>query len=254
MNLQPVQSIVNKHKNDNGSLIAILSDIQATYSYLPQDALEAVAELTGKSLVDIYGVATFYRYFSLKPRGKHLCTVCVGTACHVRGAQNTSEELERQLGVEAGETTKDREFTLEKVNCLGACALGPVVVIDGHYFGSVKKGQVKGVLDGARNGLDRVEVNTDKRVFPVDVSCSRCNHSLMDAEHLVDGHPSIRVTTSFEHKHVLPSLPRRAGEFGELRRLQCAHGADDRPPGRCAADLLTPRLQGSPARPRMISG
>jgi NADH-quinone oxidoreductase subunit E len=201
VNLQPIESIVNKHQNENGSLIAILSDIQATYSYLPEEALKAVSTMTGKALTDIYGVATFYRYFSLKPRGKHLCTVCVGTACHVRGAEATADECEHQLGVKAGETTKDREFTLDKVNCLGACALGPVMVIDGHYFSSVKKAQVKRVLDSAREGLDRVEVKTDKRVFPVDVSCARCNHTLMDGEHLVDGHASIRITSSFERKH-----------------------------------------------------
>ncbi len=201
MNLQTIESIVSKHKNDAGSLIAILSDIQSTYSYLPEEALKAVADLTGKSLVDIYGVATFYKSFSLKPRGKHLCSSCVGTACHVRGSEAIASEFEKQLDVKAGETTTDRQFTLEKVACLGACALGPIVVIDGHYFANVKTGQVKKIIAQAREGLDHVEVKTDQRVFPVDVSCPRCNHSLMDATHLIEGHPSIRVTTSFQRKH-----------------------------------------------------
>ncbi|MBI5477922.1 MAG: NAD(P)H-dependent oxidoreductase subunit E [Deltaproteobacteria bacterium] len=201
MNIQTIENIVNKHQQQQGSLIAILSEIQATYSYLPTDALQAVSKMTGKSLIDIYGVATFYKYFSLQPRGKHLCSVCVGTACHVRGGEVIAEEFEGQLGVAAGQTTPDREFTLGKVACLGACALGPVAVVDGHYFSSVKKTDVKKILERARDGLDKVEVKTDQRIFPIDVSCPRCNHSLMDASHLVDGHPSIKVTTSFERTH-----------------------------------------------------
>lgn len=87
------------------------------------------------------------------------------------------------------------------MNCLGACALGPIVVVDGHYFSNITQAQVHDILKRARDGLDKVEVNTDQRIFPVEVSCARCNHSLMDAEHLVEGHPSIRVTVSFEQVH-----------------------------------------------------
>jgi NADH:ubiquinone oxidoreductase subunit E len=201
LNLQPIESIVAKHQNDSGSLIAILSDIQHTYSYLPEEALKAVADLTGKPLTDIYGVATFYKSFSLKPRGKHLCSCCVGTACHVRGGEAIAGEFEKQLHVTAGETTTDREFTLEKVNCLGACALGPIVVVDGHYYSNVKGPRVRKILEEVRAGFDKIEITTDARIFPVDVGCPRCNHSLMDSEHLVDGFPSIRITTSFERKH-----------------------------------------------------
>lgn len=201
MKLQAIESIVSKHRNDSGSLIAILSDIQHTYSYLSEDALKAVAELTGQPLVDVYGVATFYKSFSLRPRGKHLCSCCVGTACHVRGGENIAAEFERQLGVSAGETTADREFTLEKVACLGACALGPIVVVDGHYYSNVKPPGVRKIIDQVRAGLDKIEIKTDQRIFPVDVSCPRCNHSLMDTRNLVDGYPSIRITTSFERKH-----------------------------------------------------
>ena len=153
-----------------------------------------VAEKTGRSLTDVYGVATFFRSFSLQPRGKHVCLVCLGTACHVRGGPVIAEEFTRALGVKPGETTPDRDFTLETVNCLGACALGPIVVVDGHYFSNVSPVKVKEILEQARNGLDRVDVTTDQRIFPVEVSCPRCNHSLMDADHPVDGHPSIRVT------------------------------------------------------------
>ncbi len=201
MNLEDISKICEKHEDIGGGLIAILEDIQSTYSYLPEEALKKVAVETGRSLVDVYGVATFYRSFSLKPRGKHLISVCVGTACHVRGANNIVKEVERQLGVKAGETTDDKEFTLETVNCLGACALGPVVVVDGHYFPQVKVSTVSEIIDKAREGLDVIKIDTDQRIFPVEVSCARCNHSLMDSEHVIDGHPAIRITVSFGNKH-----------------------------------------------------
>ncbi len=201
MSLEHVASIVEKHRGQRGGLIAILQEIQARYGYLPADALRAVAERTGRPLVDVYGVATFYRSFSLRPRGKHLCSVCLGTACHVRGGPVVAEEFGRYLGVRPGQTTPDRGFTLETVNCLGACALGPIVVVDGHYFSNVSPVRVKEIVEQARTGLDRVEVQTDRRIFPVEVSCPRCNHSLMDPEHLVDGYASIRVTRSYGHMH-----------------------------------------------------
>jgi len=163
--------------------------------------------------VDIYGVATFYKSFSLKPRGKHLISVCLGTACHVRGAPSIAEEFEKQLHVKAGETTADREFTLETVNCLGACALGPVVVVDGHYFSKVKRPRVREIIATSRAGFDKVEVASDQRVFPIEVSCPRCYHSLMDSKHLVDGHPSIRVTASFERMHGRLSLSCLYGSY-----------------------------------------
>ncbi|MBU0754241.1 MAG: NAD(P)H-dependent oxidoreductase subunit E, partial [Planctomycetes bacterium] len=183
------------------NLISILEEIQAKYGYLPQEALRNVSKETNRSLVDIYGVATFYRAFSLKPRGKHLVSVCLGTACHVSGGPLIAKELEKQLSIKAGETTEDKEFTLESVACLGACALGPVVVADGHYFSKVTPSRVEGILKKVREGLDMVEIETDQRVFPVEVSCSRCNHSLMDSQHLIDGYPSIRVIASFADKH-----------------------------------------------------
>jgi len=201
MSSEEVSQILARHKGKQGELISVLEDIQARYSYLPQELLRTVAEETGRSLTDIYGVATFYKAFSLQPRGKHLVSVCLGTACHVRGGPAVAVELERQLGVGAGQTTEDREFTLETVNCLGACAIGPVVVVDGHYFSKVTTSMVKGILEKAREGIDKVEIDTDQRVFPIEVSCARCNHSLMDAEHFIDGHPSIRVTVVSGQNH-----------------------------------------------------
>ena len=134
MKTRAIQGIVNKHREERGGLISVLEDVQAEYGYLPADALQIVAGETGRPLADVYGVATFYRSFSMEPRGKHLCSVCVGTACHVRGAPAVAGEFEQQLDIPADSTTADRQFTLTTVNCLGACALGPVVVVDGYYF------------------------------------------------------------------------------------------------------------------------
>ena len=201
MTTDEITAIVEESGPAQAGLISVLEKIQAKYGYLPEDALRTVAEKSGRSLVDIYAVATFYRAFSLKPRGKHLVSVCLGTACHVRGGPVIANEIQHQLGIAAGETTADNEFTLETVNCLGACALGPVVVVDGHYFPSVKTSMVREILDRARTGLDKVEIETDQRIFPLEVSCARCNHSLMDSRHVIDGYPPIRVTVSFGNKH-----------------------------------------------------
>lgn len=136
-----------------GGLIGTLQAIQAREGYLSEEALRALSSRTGRSLVDIYGVATFYRSFSLKPRGRHLIYACLGTACHVRGAPRIAEELERRLGIKAGQTTPDGEFTLETVNCLGACALGPVVVVDGRCFPNVHASGVGAILAKARTEM-----------------------------------------------------------------------------------------------------
>jgi NADH-quinone oxidoreductase subunit E len=149
--------ILEKHNEDKGRLIAILEEIQDEYGYLPEKSIRIVSDKTGRSMVDVYGVATFYRSFSLTPRGKHLVCACLGTACHVRGALRVVEELERQLGIKAGQTTADKEFTLETVNCLGACALGPIVVVDNHYFPNVDMAKVKHILEKVRVGLSPAE-------------------------------------------------------------------------------------------------
>jgi NADH-quinone oxidoreductase subunit E len=149
---EAVVRILNKHNHARGSLIAVLEEIQKEYGYLPEKALRTVSEKTEQSLVDLYGVATFYRSFSLRPRGEHVISVCLGTACHVRGAPTVVQEFERQLGVRAGETTSDGRFTLETVNCLGACALGPIVVVNGRYFSKVDLPKVKDILMEVRSG------------------------------------------------------------------------------------------------------
>jgi len=213
VNREDVLAILAKHDGHPGGLIAILEDIQAKYNYLPQKALRIVCDETGCSRVDVYGIATFYHAFSLTPRGKHLVSVCLGTACHVRGAPMVAEEFERQLGVKAGETTSDKLYTLETVNCLGACALGPVVVIDGRYFSKVKTSAVRQLLDRASAGFEEAQVGEDKKVFPIDVSCPRCNHSLMDTDLVIDGHPSIHLSVCFDHKHGWVRLSSLYGSF-----------------------------------------
>lgn len=193
-----VENIIFQH---DGHLINILGDIQEQYNYLPEDALRKVAYSLKVPLRDVYGVATFYKSFRLRPRGKHLVSACVGTTCHVRGAEAIAAELGRQLVIRPGETTPDNEFTLETVNCLGACAIGPIVVVDGKYFSNVKSADVRKIIDLTSAVLDKEKIKYDRRIFPVQVNCPRCNHSLMDPEHTIDEYPSIRVTISFGRKH-----------------------------------------------------
>jgi len=148
---QKVYEIITEYEAQRDSLISILQDIQREYKYLPQETLEIVATQLGLSMIQVYGVATFFRAFSLKPRGEHSVCICTGTACHVRGASSVLGELERQLGVDAGETTADMKYTLETANCMGVCALGPVVVVDGKYHGQMNATKSRVLVNGAKN-------------------------------------------------------------------------------------------------------
>jgi NADH-quinone oxidoreductase subunit E len=141
-----VKAIINKYKGDKGQLVSILQDVQTEYYYLPEEALIQVSEIMGIPASRVYDVATFFRAFSLEPRGKHLINVCLGTACHVRGAARILEKIERSLAVNRGETTKDNKFTLETVNCMGCCAVGPAVKIDGEYFGQMSTDKIDDAL------------------------------------------------------------------------------------------------------------
>jgi NADH-quinone oxidoreductase subunit E len=141
-----VKKHIKKYCNEKKALISILQNIQEEYNYLPQEALKIVSKTLGVPLIDIIAVATFYRAFSLEPRGKHLITVCLGTACHVRGGPKILEEFERKLNIEAGETSKDGQFSLETVACLGCCAIGPVVVVDGNYHAQITIRKVDSIL------------------------------------------------------------------------------------------------------------
>jgi NADH-quinone oxidoreductase subunit E len=125
-------------------------DLQELYGYLPEWVLRRVSDRLDVPLIEVFRLANFYTAFSLEPRGLHLLTVCTGTACHVRGAPRVLDEVMAQLGIGPGETTADRAFTLETVNCLGACALSPVVVIDGKYHDNVTPARLRTLLDTIR--------------------------------------------------------------------------------------------------------
>lgn len=142
-----IEPILEKYNYDKSQLIAILQDVQAEYKYLPRETLLEISRSIGIPVSKIYQVATFFRAFSLKPKGRHCMHVCMGTACHVRGAASILKEMENKLGIDCGETTSDNKYTLDRVNCVGACALGPVVVVDGKYVGQMNISKVKQLLE-----------------------------------------------------------------------------------------------------------
>jgi NADH-quinone oxidoreductase subunit E len=141
-----VQEVLQKYQHDSSMLVDILQDIQAETGYLSKEVMEETARGLEIPASRVYGVATFFKAFSLTPRGRHLINVCMGTACHVRGSDKVLEKIEEELGIKRGETTPDLKFTLETVNCLGACALGPIVVVGEDYHGEMTPETVSSVL------------------------------------------------------------------------------------------------------------
>ncbi len=146
MDFKKVDVIIQKYNAEKSSLIGIFQDIQQEYRYLPREAIERVVEALKIPITQAYMVATFYKSFSLVPRGEHDIHVCLGTACHLRGGQRLLENFERVLKVEAGGTTPDMKFTLETVNCLGACALAPLVRVDQKNYAKVTGDQIPKIL------------------------------------------------------------------------------------------------------------
>lgn len=146
MDLQRLEGILSRYDGLPADLIPVLQDIQDSYNYLPKDELKVVAERLQLPLAHVYGVATFFTMFSLVPKGKHVCKVCVGTTCHLKGGQRLAESLSNRLGVEIGYTTKDMNFTLETVACLGSCAQAPVMMIDDTYYARVTVDKVPKIL------------------------------------------------------------------------------------------------------------
>lgn len=144
---EEIAPIIDKFRNERGSVIGLLQDIHVKFGYLPEDVLRNASRELDIPLSRFYSLATFYNSFRLEPMGKHHVCTCVGTACHVKGAPLIVETIERNLNIKDGETTKDGMFTLDTVNCLGACALGPLVVIDGEYHGKVKQNKVGKLLE-----------------------------------------------------------------------------------------------------------
>ena len=143
---EKVNQIIEKWRVDKGSLIQILLDVQQAYNWIPPEAAMLISERVDIPLTQVYRVASFYKSLSLTPRGKHLAKVCLGTACYVRGGKRVMNKASQVLGVEAGGTTEDMKFTLERVNCLGCCSLGPMMTIDNEYYGKTSPGKVVDVL------------------------------------------------------------------------------------------------------------
>jgi NADH-quinone oxidoreductase subunit E len=143
---EKVGQVLAKYQHDKSALIDILQDTQSAIGYLPREALEEIHTGLDVPLSRVYSVATFFKAFSLKPRGRHLINVCMGTACHVRGADKVLYQMEKELGIKRGGNTKDLRFTLETVNCVGACALGPMVIIGEDYHGEMTPEKVGEVL------------------------------------------------------------------------------------------------------------
>jgi NADH-quinone oxidoreductase subunit E len=154
IDLSKVDEIIDNHNCDKELLISILQDIQCEFKYLPQNALIRVSKKLDLTLTQVYGVATFFKAFSLKPKGKHIINVCLGTACHVRAANDVLNRVEQELEIKNGETTQDMQFTLETVNCLGACALGPIMVVNGEYHGNMNPSQITNVLKKYSPAID----------------------------------------------------------------------------------------------------
>jgi NADH-quinone oxidoreductase subunit E len=146
-----VRTVVRTYQGRKRSLIPILQDVQEKSRWLSPEILDEVARELEIPPAHVYSVATFYKSFRLAPHGRHTCTVCMGTACHVRGGAIILEHFERKLGIRAGQTTPDKEYTLERVNCLGACALAPLAVVDGRYYGQMTEIKADAALKTLRN-------------------------------------------------------------------------------------------------------
>ena len=148
--VKQIIEICDRHANDKTPLMMILSDIQKEYGYVPIEVQELVSERTGISVAEIYGVVTFYSFFSLKPKGKYVIGCCLGTACYVKGAQQVIDEFCEILGIEPGETTDDGMFTIDALRCIGACGIAPAVTINGTVYPKMQVNQVQGVIDEYR--------------------------------------------------------------------------------------------------------
>lgn len=142
--------IIKKYPKEKRFTLAILQDIQKQYGFIPNPVMFYISEYLNEPISSIYSMATFYKALSLKPKGKNIIKVCNGTACHIRGSKSILDELINILKINAGETTKDGLFSIEIVNCLGACALAPVMVINDKYYGSMTKEKIENIIDNYR--------------------------------------------------------------------------------------------------------
>jgi len=141
-----LETIIAKHKAKQGGLIPVLEEAQVALEYLPISVQKKIARELNLPFSRVYGVVTFYSFFTMTPRGRHTARVCLGTACYVRGGKALADALKKEFGVEEGGTTPDRKFTYETIRCLGACGLGPVVVVDADVHGRMKPSKIKDML------------------------------------------------------------------------------------------------------------
>ncbi|MCG8483778.1 MAG: NADH-quinone oxidoreductase subunit NuoE [Clostridia bacterium] len=147
-----IEEIIHQYPAQKRFTLAMMQDIQKENNYIPKEALACISEYIDTPICKLYGIATFFKAFSLKPKGKYIIKICAGTACHIRSSMTILSELEKQLNVKAGETTTDGLFSLETVNCVGACALAPVVVINEEYYGKVTPQDIKTILQKYKRG------------------------------------------------------------------------------------------------------
>ena len=148
--VKQITEIVNRYKDEKTPLMMILESIQSEYGYIPLEVQELVSELTGIPVAEIYGVVTFYSFFSLTPKGKYVIGVCLGTACYVKGSQLVMDKFSELLHIKAGQTTEDGLFTLDALRCIGACGNAPAISINGTVYPKVDPGKVKGIIDSYR--------------------------------------------------------------------------------------------------------
>lgn len=144
---EKLMQCIKEHRGERGALMPVLHEAQDIYGYLPYEVQSLIATELGVPLAEIYGVATFYSRFTLTPKGKHQVSVCLGTACYVKGSDKVLDEVQKILGIKCGECTEDRNFSLDSCRCVGACGLAPVMIVDGEVYGRMTAAQVKGILD-----------------------------------------------------------------------------------------------------------
>ncbi|MCU0693879.1 MAG: NAD(P)H-dependent oxidoreductase subunit E [Polyangiaceae bacterium] len=231
--LATVDAIPNRYPSDESSLVMVLQDVQAQFHFLPCEALERVAERLDLPPSKVFSVATFYKVFSLEPKGRTVIQVCKGTACHVRGAQLLEDELCRQLGINVGETTEDQAFSLETVNCVGACAMAPVVIAAGHYHADVEPSEVRGVIKkvAKRTAAPKQEALAEETIARFASPAELLTRSDALAKHLaaietkltVCGGPGCLAAGARDVHDALRSAAQEAGVALQISLGRCNH-------------------------------
>ncbi len=145
--MNELMACINANRCDKGALMPVLHEAQRIYGYLPAEVQTVIAEELNIPLAEVYGVATFYSQFSLSPKGKHKISICLGTACYVKGSDKILEAVEHELRITCGECTPDKKFSIDSCRCVGACGLAPVMIVDGEVYGKLSPKDVKGILD-----------------------------------------------------------------------------------------------------------